>query len=147
MAVTTPPEDRFAIQDLMARYAWALDTGDYQTYATLFTPDGVFIERGVPYKGREVLAEFVRELVQRMAPGNRHHNTQILFEEGDATRVRLRSYSTHIYQPEAGASQVIRMQGHYRDVVVKVDGAWYFEQRDWDEWRTEKLAEYRPPSR
>ena len=30
MEVTTSPEDRFAIQDLLARYAWALDTGDYE---------------------------------------------------------------------------------------------------------------------
>ena len=80
MEVATPPEDRFAIQDLMARYAWALDTGDYETYATLFTRDGVFVERGEVFQGRAALAEHVRELAAVMRPGNRHHNTQLLFE-------------------------------------------------------------------
>jgi len=147
MPSPTPPDDRFAIQDLLARYAWALDTGDHETYASLFTPDGVFVERGVPWRGRAVLAEHIRDLSTRMARGNRHHNTQILFEEGDDTRVRLRSYSTHIAHPEPGAPGVVRMQGWYRDVVVKIDGAWYFEERIWDEWHPETLAEHRPPPR
>jgi uncharacterized protein (TIGR02246 family) len=147
MILTTSPEDRFAIQDLYARYAWALDTGDHETYAALFTPDGAFIERGVEYRGRAAMAEHVRELSERRAPGNRHHNTQILFEEGDATRCRVRSYSTHIYRPEPDAPAVVRLQGWYRDVCVKVDGVWYFEQRDWDEWHAERVLEYRPPPR
>jgi uncharacterized protein (TIGR02246 family) len=49
------PEDRFAIQDLLARYAWALDTGDYEAYALLYTPDGPFVERGVEYRGRAAI--------------------------------------------------------------------------------------------
>ena len=147
MTVTTLPEDRFAIQDLLARYAWALDTGDHETYASLFTPDGVFVERGVPWRGRAVLAEHIRDLSTRMARGNRHHNTQVLFEEGDDTRARLRSYSTHIYQPEPGAPGVVRLQGWYRDVVVNVEGVWYFAERIWDEWDADALEAHRPPTR
>ncbi len=147
MTVTTPPEDRFAIQDLLARYAWTLDTGDYLTYASLFTPDGVFIERGIPWRGREVLAEHVRELAGQMARGNRHHNTQVLFEEGDSQRCVLRSYSTHIAQPDASSPQVVRLQGWYRDIVVKVDGLWYFEERNWDVWPADNLTVASPPSR
>jgi uncharacterized protein (TIGR02246 family) len=147
MAIQTPAEDRFAIQDLYARYAWALDTGDHETYATLFTNDGVFVERGVPYRGRQALAEHVRDLATRMAPGNRHHNTQLLLEDGDDRRCRLRCYSTHIYRPQPGAPQIVRMQGFYKDVCVKVDGLWYFEKREWDEWDPERLLQYRPPPR
>jgi uncharacterized protein (TIGR02246 family) len=145
--VTTPPEDRFAIQDLLARYAWALDTGDHETYATLFTPDGIFVERGQVFQGRAILAEHVRELSAVIRPGNRHHNTQLLFESGDASRCVIRSYSSHIFEPEPGAPKVIRMQGHYRDVCVKQDGLWYFAERNWDEWHSDRVAQYRPPAR
>jgi ketosteroid isomerase-like protein len=145
MSQDMPAEDRLAVQDLLARYAWALDTGDYETYATLYTPDGAFIERGVEFRGRDVIREHVRELAEGMAPGNRHHNTQILFEETGSERCRLRSYSTHIYQPEPGGFGVVRIQGWYRDVCVKVDGVWLFEERRWDEWRPEQLEEYRLP--
>jgi uncharacterized protein (TIGR02246 family) len=147
MQVTTPPEDRFAIQDLLARYAWTLDTGDYETYATLFTPDGTFVERGQVFQGRAALADHVRELTAMMRPGNRHHNTQLLFESGDANQCVIRSYSSHIFEPEPGQPKVIRMQGHYRDVVVKQDGAWYFAERVWDEWYAGRIAEYRLPRR
>ena len=37
-------EDRLAIQDLLARYAWALDTGDVDSFVACFTPDAVVIE-------------------------------------------------------------------------------------------------------
>jgi ketosteroid isomerase-like protein len=147
MTLSPSAEDRFAIQELCARYAWALDTGDYEAYAALFTPDGVFVERGVPYRGREAMAEHVRELATRMAPANRHHNTQLLFESGDGDRCRLRCYSTHIYRPEPGGPSVVRLQGFYRDVCVKLDGVWYFEQREWDEWQPERIEQYRPPPR
>lgn len=33
-------EDRAEIEDLMSRYCWALDTGDFEGYATCFTEDG-----------------------------------------------------------------------------------------------------------
>jgi len=145
MSVMMSAEDRFAIQDLLARYAWALDTGDHEAYASLFTDDGVFVERGEVFRGRRVLAEHVRELVGHMAPANRHHNTQILFEEGDAMHCRLRCYSTHIYQPEAGAPGVVRLQGYYRDVCVKQAGVWYFAERAWDEWRADQIESYRAP--
>ena len=147
MAANIPPEDRLAIQDLIARYAWSLDTGDDAAYAQLFTRDGVFIERGQPFKGREALAAHVRELFADRRPGNRHHNTQLVFESGDANRCVIRSYSLHVFEPEPGAPKLVRMQGHYRDVCEKLDGVWYFAERSWDEWHSDKVAEYRVPPR
>ena len=41
MAETTiSVQDRSAIHDLMARYAWCLDRGDLDGLAAIFTPDG-----------------------------------------------------------------------------------------------------------
>src|SRR5205085_269801 len=39
------PEDRFAIADLIARYGWALDTGDVDAFVACFAPDGAMIEQ------------------------------------------------------------------------------------------------------
>ena len=93
------------------------------------------------------MAAHVRELVAVMRPGNRHHNTQLVFESGDAHRCVIRSYSTHIFEPEPGAAKVVRMQGFYRDVCVKQEGTWYFAERVWDEWRSDRIAEYRVSGR
>jgi SnoaL-like domain len=38
-------EDRLAIQDLYARYCWALDTGDTDGYLALFTEDAEATEQ------------------------------------------------------------------------------------------------------
>lgn len=138
------PEDRFAVEDLLARYAWVLDTGDYETYSSLYTPDGVFAAvGGGEHKGRDALREFAREQIGQTTRGNRHHNTQVLFEETGEDWCRLRSYSTHIYQPEPGGPGVIRRQGWYRDLCVKVDGEWYFAERRWGEWQPDDLRQHR----
>lgn len=41
MPLALTPEDRLDILDLMARYAWAIDTGDTDAYVACFTPDAV----------------------------------------------------------------------------------------------------------
>ena len=82
-----------------------------------------------------------------MRPGNRHHNTQILFEAGDAIRCVIRSYSSHVYEPERGAAKVVRMQGFYQAICVKLDGTWYFAERVWDEWHSERVKEHRASPR
>ena len=56
-------EDHVAIEQLLMRYAAALNTGDADTYVTLFTPNAEFeLRRGIdeppflgPFKGREAL--------------------------------------------------------------------------------------------
>lgn len=40
MALKVPLADRVEIEELMARYAWALDTGDFEGYAACFAEDG-----------------------------------------------------------------------------------------------------------
>ena len=59
------PMDRIEIQQLIARYAYALDTGGRNgyDYADLFTADGVFVgmnqgATGRSYRGRDTLARW-----------------------------------------------------------------------------------------
>ena len=46
MSKPTKPgiEDRVAIQDLIAKYCWALDTGDVESFVACFTADAVIVE-------------------------------------------------------------------------------------------------------
>src|SRR5262245_2134254 len=61
------PQDYIEIQQLVRKYAWALDGGDNYgyAYADLFTPDGVFVGMnqgpgGRSYQGRDQLAALAR---------------------------------------------------------------------------------------
>src|ERR1700704_2401971 len=52
-------DDRLAIMDLIARYAYTLDSGDLDGYANNFAPDGLLFEK---HRGRAAIKEFVASL-------------------------------------------------------------------------------------
>lgn len=51
MAAPLSADDRLAIIELMAKYAWAIDTGDVEAYVACFTPDALLSMRGVTQRG------------------------------------------------------------------------------------------------
>ncbi len=56
MPVST--DDFVAICDLLGRYNWSVDEGDGESWASLFTPDGVFAgTKPEPIVGREALSQ------------------------------------------------------------------------------------------
>src|SRR5688572_14553912 len=52
-------KDRAQIEELMWRYARALDTGDADGYAALYTTDGQFSSGANATKGREALKKMI----------------------------------------------------------------------------------------
>jgi uncharacterized protein (TIGR02246 family) len=147
MAATLSADDKFAIYDVLGRYSRALDTADYQGYADLFAPDGVVEIRGEEYRGREAIAAYIKRLTGvETWPGIRHHNTQIMFEDGDGSRCKVSCYSMIMFRRRDGSVES-RQQGFYRDVFVKIDGLWYFAERRWEEWDMDNMTKYRPEPR
>jgi uncharacterized protein (TIGR02246 family) len=147
MTANIRADDKFAIYDVLARYPRALDTADCEGYAALFAPDGEVEIAGDAYKGREAIAAYIKRLTDRPEwPGYRHHNTQIMFEEGDAQRCKVSCYSMIMFRNRDGSVES-RQQGFYRDVFVKLDGLWYFGERRWEEWDPDNMTKYRPEPR
>jgi len=147
MTAAVPADDRFAILDVQARYARALDTADPEGYAALFAPDGVCEIAGDVYAGREAITAYIRRLTGvETWSGYRHHNSQVLFEEGDDSRCRVSCYSTIMVKHRDGTIET-RLQGFYRDVMVKIEGMWYFAERRWEQWDLENQESYRPAPR
>jgi hypothetical protein len=131
--------DYFEIQQLVAKYARAIDTcsNNGYDYADLFTSDGAFIpsfngKPGAPIQGRERLAEV-------SGGGSRGCKNVGWIVQG----VR-HLYVNHIITPTAeGASGVVDMlmiglggdpnkieyDGYYEDTYVKTTGGWRFKQR------------------
>jgi SnoaL-like domain len=147
MTANISPEDRFAIYDLLGRYSRALDSADYEGYAALFAPEGICEIAGEEYVGREAIAAYIKRLtgVDTWA-GFRHHNTQILFEAGDGSRCKVSCYSMIMFRHRDGKVDS-RLQGFYRDNLVKIEGLWYFAERRWEEWDPDSLESYRPAPR
>ena len=131
--------DYFEIQQLVAKYAWAIDTcsNNGYDYADLYTADGAFVpsfegKQLAPIQGRERLAEI-------SGGGSRGCKNVPWIEQG----VR-HIYTNHVITPTAdGATGMVDMlmiglggdpnkieyDGHYVDTYVRTAQGWRFKQR------------------
>jgi uncharacterized protein (TIGR02246 family) len=151
-------EDRVAIQDLIANYCWALDTGDIESFVACFTPDAVLIEEVFEdpdvWKGHDGIRELIEHYSQSAGfPGRQHHVTQTQVT-GDAERCQVRSFA-FVTECRGEPPYTLRFTGYYEDSVVKVNGEWLFRERIIRLWdgpvlarfpgRGERVARKRPP--
>src|SRR4051812_21411453 len=58
-------EDRTAVEDVMARYVWAVDSFDADGYVAVFTDDAVIDSNGSISKGHTEIRKIVTGLIQR----------------------------------------------------------------------------------
>ncbi len=140
-------EDRFALQDLIAAYSWALDTGDVEALVACFTADArmseeVFDEPDVweGHDGIRGIAEHYRNAAG--FPGRQHHVTQVQYvpqEDGSCT---MRSFA-FVTECEGEPPYLLRFAGWYDDRAVKCDdGQWRFKQRTVRLWDGEVLKNF-----
>lgn len=143
-------EDRLAIQDLYARYCWALDTGDTEGYVAFFTDDAKVTEETregtlVVEQGRSGIRKVVRRFHDRADfPGHQLQMSQFVFEpdpEGRPQHWVVRSYAwATVNRPPA--EPVLYWCGHVRDVVAKVDGVWLIRSKQIMGWAGEVLSRF-----
>lgn len=140
------PMDYIEIQQLVARYPYALDThGDNgYMYADLFAPDGTF---GTS-KGREALATLARNnQPEKSGPeATRHFVTNVVITPTPEGAVG-REYLVLIYVGDAGRPSVIDHGGHYDDVFVKTPAGWRFKSRTYVRSKLGPKPNPPPPSR
>ena len=58
-------QDRIAVEDVMARYVWAVDSLDPEGYVAVFTEDAVIDSNGSISKGHQEIRKIVTGLMQR----------------------------------------------------------------------------------
>jgi actinorhodin biosynthesis protein ActVIA len=123
--------DYVEIQQLVARYGYAVDThaDNGYAYADLFAPDGVF---GGKTSGREQLAALARSTqAQRGGPSyTRHFVTNVIIHptpEG----ARGSQYLVAIDVAEDGKPSTVVHGGRYDDVYVKTPQGWRFKTRQY----------------
>lgn len=131
--------DYIEIQQLVARYARAIDTcsNNGYDYADLYTPDGIFLpmvsgRTARPIQGREALAE--------VSGGGSNGCENVPWIEQGVRHI----YANHIITPTAdGATGTVDMMmigldgdpnkiahdGYYEDIYVKTSAGWRFKQR------------------
>ena len=130
-------EDRIAVEDVMARYVWTVDSLDADGYVAVFTEDAVIDSNGSISRGHAEIRKIVTGLIQRrdeskakgLPTANLYHvisNVRITFPKpGEALH---QSYWQTVRRDKAGAMTAAAM-GRSEDHLVKRDGRWLIQFR------------------
>ena len=130
-------EDRIAVEDVMARYVWAVDSLDPGGYVAVFTEDAVIDSNGNVSKGREEIRKIVTSLIQRrddnkakgLPTSNLYHvisNVRITFPKPD--EASHQSYWQTVRRDKDGKMTAAAM-GRSEDRLVKRNGKWLIQWR------------------
>ena len=131
-------EDRAEIEDLMARYLFAIDYNDWDSYVETFAPDGELEFASGTSKGRPA----IKAMVAKFAEGiGRFYHT----EDGKPAKLRhvilqssVRVEGDHAWarslwleMANHGPGDTMKMgtYGIYEDTLVKLNGQWLFSKR------------------
>jgi len=130
-------EDRIAVEDVMARYVWAVDSLDADGYAAVFTDDAVIDSNGSISRGHAEIRKIVTSLIQRrddnkakgLPTSNLYHmtsNVRITFSKpGEALH---QSYWQTVRRDKDG-HMIAAAMGRSEDRLVKRNGTWLIQSR------------------
>src|ERR1700730_3872131 len=97
-------EEKDAIRDLMSRYCFHVDEGEFDKFACLFTPDGAF-EPGPQgkYRGRDAIRSFIASVVPTTGEGPaRKHCTMNHIITISGSEARADSYIIVLREADGG---------------------------------------------
>src|SRR6516165_8502853 len=122
--VSSYAEDRAEIEDLQARYLFALDFHDPDLYVSTFTQDGVLDYGSGEVKGREAIKEIIARMpnpkpVAGKRAGAARHNISNIVIKVEGNRATGRSYWFHYSNDNPDRRGVFDGFGHYEDELVK----------------------------
>ena len=130
-------EDRIAVEDVMARYVWSVDSLDADGYVAVFTEDAVIDANGTISKGHAEIRNIVTSLIQRrddnkakgLPTSNLYHmtsNVRITFPKpGEALH---QSYWQTVRRNKDG-TMIAAAMGRSEDRLVKRNGKWLIQSR------------------
>ena len=130
-------EDRIAVEDVMARYVWAVDSLDPDGYVAVFTEDAVIDSNGTLSKGHAEIRNIVTSLIKRrddnkakgLPAANLYHvisSPRIEFPKtGEAVH---RAYWQTVRRDKDGR-MIAAAMGRSEDRLVKRNGTWLIQRR------------------
>jgi hypothetical protein len=132
-------QDRAEIEDLMARYLFAIDYFDWDAYVATFAPDGELEFASGKSKGREAIRQAVTTFSQRIgefyhtADGKPAKLRHVILQssirvEGD--KAWGRSLWLEMANHGPGDEPKIGTYGLYEDEFGKIDGQWLITRRN-----------------
>ncbi|MEO5723372.1 MAG: nuclear transport factor 2 family protein [Ilumatobacteraceae bacterium] len=120
-------DDVVEIQQLLARYNRAADSGDGAGFAATFTVDGELVTPDRTSMGRDALIE-LGATVHTAVPGIRHwvNNHVVVVDGNDAAAT---AYVIVLITTPGGAPSIVA-SGRYQDRLTREADGWRFRRRE-----------------
>ena len=133
--------DRIEIQDLIARYAHAIDDADYDALDRIFTPDAVidYSELGGSRGTLEETKAFLGKAMRQFGLYQHMSATTRLDLDGDRAKARTILFNPMMLKYQ-GEDRMFFIGLWYRDELVRTDAGWRIAYR-----REEKCWSFNAP--
>ncbi|MDH6624245.1 ketosteroid isomerase-like protein [Streptomyces sp. LBL] len=126
--VDLDPAEQLAVQQTLARYAFALDHGDLVALENVLTEDAIWTvriageaEQG-PFVGRAAILDLVRDATEAQTEQRRHHLINVVFHRADADTAVVWAYL--MLTSNAGGTSNVITTGFYTITLRKADSKW-----------------------
>jgi ketosteroid isomerase-like protein len=122
------PTQRTAVQQTLARYAFALDQHDLAALESVLTEDATWtitIAGGTdpgPLAGRVAILDFVRAAMETLNDGRKHHLTNTVVDSTGPDTAEAQAYL--LLTSNATGSPTILATGSYAFTLRRVDHEW-----------------------
>jgi uncharacterized protein (TIGR02246 family) len=124
------PEDRALIDDIVARYNRALDTGDKDEFLSVFTEGGVWVSPLMgTFEGHQALGEWFDDYYSKPSDHQygQHRVTNTIFDKVEDDRVEM--WCNWILVSPHHDGPHVTVMGNYYDIIVRKGDRWLFEKR------------------
>ena len=123
--------DRLEIQDLFARYSFAIDDRDWDALDEVFTPDAQidYAETGGAKGSFEKIKRWLPVALERFPKFQHMVATTKLELNGDRASSRTILFNPMVHHNSDGSSQTFFIGLWYRDQLVRTDKGWRIAER------------------
>lgn len=123
--------DRLEIQDLFARYTYAIDERNWDGLDDVFTPDAVidYTETGGARGTVAQIKAWLPVAMQRFPRFQHMVATTKLELDGDSARSRTILFNPMVHRADDGTEQVFFIGLWYRDKLVRTPAGWRIAER------------------
>ena len=132
-------EDRAEIEDLMARYLFAIDYADWDSYVETFAPDGELTFASGTSKGRDAIRAAVTSFDSRIGQfyhtedGKRAKLRHVILQSSirvEGNKAWGRTLWVEMSNHGPGDTMKMGTYGIYEDEFSKIDGHWFIQKRN-----------------
>jgi 3-phenylpropionate/cinnamic acid dioxygenase small subunit len=129
--MTEPLADRIEIDDLLTRYATAVDTRDWDLYRTVFTADAIidYTSSGGIRGGLDEVTRWLSESLALFSMSQHLVTNRDIRVEGDAATSHTYLYNAMGRTKRDGTLALMFVGGSYRDKLRRTADGWRITER------------------